>query len=275
MNSIFNEDCRDTINRIENDSIDMVITSPPYGTMREYKGFQWNFSIFQEIATGLKRILKPGGVIAWIVGDQVVNGSENCDSAKQKLFFYEKLGLRIHDTMIFQKHTGFPSGNNRYLQSFEYIFIISKGSPKTFHKFLWVRKSFSLPGSPKCKTRRGRDGIIREIENHDLQRFRECQSDGHRIAGNVWYYPVGYRHSATNDIAYEHPAIFPENLVIDLLGSWSNENDLVYDPFCGSGTVPYVCLRTNRRYIGSEISQEYCDIIEKRIKIERDQLILF
>lgn len=63
-----------------------------------------------------------------------------------------------------------------------------------------------------------------------------------------------------------HPAPFPEQLAKDHIYSWSNECDLVYDPFCGSGTVPKKCIEMDRNYIGSEISEKYCKIIEKRIK---------
>jgi site-specific DNA-methyltransferase (adenine-specific) len=68
-------------------------------------------------------------------------------------------------------------------------------------------------------------------------------------------------------IAFEHPATFPEKLANDHIVSWSNEGDLVYDPFMGSGTTAKMAILNNRKYIGSEISKEYCEIAEQRLKM--------
>ena len=78
-------------------------------------------------------------------------------------------------------------------------------------------------------------------------------------------YSSGYMVSSKDKIAFEHPAIYPEQLVEDHILSWSNENDLIYDPFMGSGTTAKMAILNKRNWIGSEISKEYCDIITRRL----------
>ena len=86
------------------------------------------------------------------------------------------------------------------------------------------------------------------------------------IKPNIWFYNVGMANSTKDKFAFNHSAIFPEQLANDHILSWSNENDLVYDCFMGSGTVAKMSILNNRNWIGSEISSEYCDIIEARVK---------
>ncbi len=83
---------------------------------------------------------------------------------------------------------------------------------------------------------------------------------------NIWEYGIGKGQSTKDDVAFQHPAIFPEQLANDHILSWSNENDLIYDPFMGSGTTAKMAILNNRKYIGSEISEDYINIIETRIK---------
>ena len=94
------------------------------------------------------------------------------------------------------------------------------------------------------------------------------------IRGNIWEYKTGGACSSEDNVAFQHPAIFPEQLAEDHIISWSNEGDLVYDPFMGSGTTAKMAIKNVRRFIGSEISKEYCDIAVQRIEKERSQLKL-
>lgn len=82
----------------------------------------------------------------------------------------------------------------------------------------------------------------------------------------MFFYSVGGGISTKDKIAYNHPAIFPEKLVADQIKTWTNENDLVYDPFMGSGTTAKIAHLLKRRWIGSEISEEYVKISEERLK---------
>lgn len=122
---------------MEDNFIDMVLTSPPYDKIRYYNGFSFPF---EKIANELYRVLKPGGVIVWVVGDATIDGSETGTSFKQALYFKE-IGLNIHDTMIYLKNNYLPLTHNRYEQAFEYMFVFSKGKPKTFNK-LMVKKVY-------------------------------------------------------------------------------------------------------------------------------------
>lgn len=134
MNKLFHGDCLVELKNIQNESIDLILTSPPYDNLRTYNNsLNWNFNVFSLIAVELARVLKKQGVIVWVVGDSTISGSESCSSFKQAIFFKEQCNLNLHDTMIYAKNNVIPLTHNRYEQSFEYMFVFSKGKPKTFN----------------------------------------------------------------------------------------------------------------------------------------------
>ena len=100
LNTIFNEDCLNTMRAMPDGVIDLVITSPPYDDLRNYKGYSFDF---ESIAKELFRVVKEGGVVVWVVGDATVDGSETGTSFRQALFFKE-VGFNLHDTMIYMKN---------------------------------------------------------------------------------------------------------------------------------------------------------------------------
>jgi DNA modification methylase len=254
INKIYNENCLDTMAKMPDAFIDLTVTSPPYDDLRIYNGYSFDF---ENIAKELFRVTKQGGVVVWIVGDATVKGSETGTSFKQALYFKE-IGFNLHDTMIYHKINPIPIKQNRYYPCFEYMFILSKGKPKTFNPIM--RKSLSAGTKVRAKQRTG-------IGNNFKEPTGKNPTKEYSMEYNLWSYKVGYiGQSATDKIAYKHPAIFPEQLANDHIISWSNENDLVYDPFMGSGTTAKMCILNNRNWIGSEISSEYCEIIEERIK---------
>ena len=251
INKIYNENCIETMARMPDGFVDLVVTSPPYDGLRTYNGYSFPF---EGIAKELFRITKYNGVVVWVVGDATVNGSETGTSFKQALFFKE-CGFNLHDTMIYQKNSyPFPP-SNRYYQQFEYMFILSKKAPKTFNgirqETKWRKKTSEL------STTRNADG------NTVAMKYEKGKRD--RLKDNVWLFNTGYMRSSKDKIAFQHSATFPEQLANDHIISWSNERDLVYDPFMGSGTTAKMAMLNKRNYIGSEISKEYCDIAEKRI----------
>jgi site-specific DNA-methyltransferase (adenine-specific) len=252
LNTIYNEHCLKTMSKMQDSFIDMVLTSPPYDNMRTYGGD--NFNDFEAIATELYRIMKDCSIIVWITGDQTKNGDESGTSFKQALFF-KQLGFKLFDTMIYLKPPRGAVGNNKtYWQTFEYMFILSKGIPKTIN-LLYDREN--------KETRNGDTGTKR-LTNGELKKLKR---PGYTKLGrrtNVWQYNVGSGHSATDKIAYEHPAIFPEKLAKDHILSWSNIDDVIYDPFLGSGTTAKMAQLCNRNYIGSEINKDYYKIAKKR-----------
>ncbi len=249
INRIYNEDCLKTMEKIPSEFIDFIITSPPYDNIRNYNGYSFEF---EKIAIELKRVLKKGSIMIWVVADKTENGSESLTSFKQALFF-KKIGLRVHDTMIYYKNNPMPQTGNRYHQHFEYMFAFSKGSPKTFNAITQPTKYRGLANMKN----RGQNG---SLNYEKIERTKE------RKVGNVFFYSVGGGISTKDKIAYSHPAIFPEKLVIDQISTWTNENDLVYDPFMGSGTTAKIAKLLNRNWLGSEISKEYVDIANRRIK---------
>ena len=235
-------------------TVDMVITSPPYDTIKNYNNTNsWNFELFKQIADRLYKVVSDGGVIIWIVGDKTDKGSESGTSFKQALYFKE-IGFNIHDTMIYRKLNYVPLTHNRYEQEFEYMFCFSKGKPKTFN-----------PIKIPCKwagTETWGKSSFYKTDGDELTQTEKKKINDTKIKGNIFEYHTG---STTESKKYKHPAMFPLDLVKDQIISWSNENDIILDPFMGSGTTGVACKQTNRRFIGSEIVEKYFKIAEDRI----------
>lgn len=250
VDKIYVENCLDTLAKMPNEFVDFVITSPPYDDIRNYNGYQFEF---EKIAHELFRVLKKGGVIIWVVADATISGSETGTSFKQALYFKEKVGFLLHDTMIYYKNNPMPQTGNRYHQHFEYMFALSKGSPKTFNP---ITEPTKYRGLANMKNR-GKEGVLD---------YEKVERTSQKKVGNVFFYSVGGGISTKDKIAYQHPAIFPEQLVYDQIYTWTNENDLVYDPFMGSGTTAKVAALMKRYWIGSEISAEYAEIAMKRLE---------
>lgn len=254
LNHIYNENCLDTMAKMPDNFIDMTITSPPYDDMRSYSGN--TFNEFEQIAQELYRVTKKGGVVIWVVGDQTSKGNETGTSFKHALYF-KQIGFNLFDTMIYLKPPRGAVGSNRtYWQSFEYMFVFSKGQPKTINLIKDRENKDERKGD--TSTKRLRDGSLLKQVRGGYSKF------GRRT--NVWEYLIGKGHSATDKIAYEHPAIFPEKLAKDHIISWSKKGEIVYDPFMGSGTTAKMAILNDRKYIGSELSSKYCKIAQKRLK---------
>jgi len=264
INKIYNEDCLETMARMPDNFINLTVTSPPYDNLRDYKGYSFEF---EKIAKELYRVTKEGGVVVWVVNDATVNGSETLTSFRQAIYFKEECGFNVHDTMIYEKNNFSNPSSNRYHQIFEFVFIISKGSPTAFTP---IKDKRILWGNSWGKnTNRQKDGTLKETVK------KENRTGDLGMRTNIWKYNVGgLGMSSQDEIAHQHPAIFPEDLARDHIYSWSNEGDLIYDCFMGSGTTAKMAIKLNRNFIGSEISAEYCEIAEKRIKQELSQLKL-
>lgn len=245
VNKIYCENCIDTMSKMSDGFVDVTVTSPPYDGLRTYNGYSFPF---KEIAKELFRVTKDGCVVVWIVGDATVKGSESGTSFKQALYFKE-IGFNLHDTMIWQKTNPMPKmKTKRYFDVFEYMFIFSKGQPKTFNPILVDCKFGGKTYNSTTKNMGGENG--RTKKNFIL--------NSQRNKNNIWELAIAQNKTS-------HPAVFPEQIANDHIISWSNYGDLVYDPFMGSGTTAKMALLNKRNYIGSEISKEYCEIAEKRI----------
>ena len=251
INTIYNESNIATLERMPDDFIDLTVTSPPYDNLRDYKGYTFDF---ENLAKLLYQKTKQGGVVVWVVSDATIKGSETGTSFRQALFFME-CGFNLHDTMIYNRFGKYPNAT-RYRGDFEYMFVFSKGKPKTFN---------GIKDRKNIKSGTSTIGTVRQ-KSGDLVRpksFRKIKEYGCR--GNIWQFAAGLNCGTKDAVAYKHPAIFPEKLANDHIISWSNTNDIIYDPFMGSGTTAKMAILNNRNYIGSEISSEYCEICKVRI----------
>ena len=231
------------------ESVDLVVTSPPYDDLRTYGGHSWDF---YGVAWNLKRLLKPGGVIVWNVADATKEGGETGTSMRQAMYF-QTLGLQLFDTMIYEKDgVSFPDAN-RYQQCWEYMFVFSKGMPAV-RNLIEDRKNVSF-GRLVTGTDRNKDGTTREAscKGNPIKEFG--------VRWNVWR----LNNTAENG-KRRHPAPFPEALARDHILTWSNEGDTVLDPFSGSGTTIKMARETGRRGIGIEINEEYCQIAVTRLR---------
>ena len=253
LGRLYCDDCLSIMTEMATGLVDLTVTSPPYGKLREYHGYSFNFG---KIVKELYRITAPGGVVVWVVGDEIIDGSESGVSFRQALYFMD-LGFKLHDTMIYQKNGPTHPEFIRYHQVFEFMFIFSRGKPKTVN--LLMDRPNKWPGSWGRTSFRNRDGTLDKRDNKvPYKKFG--------IRFNIWQINSGYGFTTKDEIAYEHPAIFPEALARDHIRSWSNPGDLVFDPMVGSGTTALEAEKLKRRWIACDVSKVYCKIATHRIK---------
>lgn len=246
-------DCLEVMKQLDSGSIDAVVTSPPYDNLRTYNGYSFDF---ENVAKELYRCASQGGLVCWNVGDAVVDESETLTSARQAIYFKDVVGFRVHDTMIYQK-LGFASpSHNRYHQVFEYVYVLSKGEPRTFNPLVDRKNKWVGKGHFGRNMARQANGTMTERRQNDIE------ETGMRF--NVWLGKTAAQENVCKSLP--HPAMMPYWLARDLTLSWTRPADIVLDPFMGSGTTGVACIKTNRRFIGIEISEEYCAIALKRIK---------
>lgn len=220
VNRVHCSDCYRFLQMMGDNCVDLTVTSPPYDTMRTYEGISFNF---KGIAHELHRVTKEGGVVVWIVSDGTVNGEKTGTSFEQALYF--KRMFRLHDVMIWRKPNPTPQYPNikRYTSCFDYMFILTKGKIKTFNPLMEKTKTHGKPmyrltdsAFNKQSANRPRDIVTKTLKEKRLM--------------NVWDVVNGYCVNRQNKV---HPAVFPEKLAEMCILSWSNQGDLVLDPFCG------------------------------------------
>lgn len=236
--------------------VDLTVTSPPYDNLRSYEGkVIWDFEKFKDIANKLYEITTDGGVVIWVVGDQTKNGSESGTSFKQALYFKE-VGFKLHDTMIYKKINYVPLNHKRFEQCWEYMFCFSKGKPKTFNPILVPCKN-----AGKVEKYGGDRRTLLDknqaIKNPDKVYYMATKQ--YKIHPNIFEYPTGANKSG-------HPAAFPKKLPYDQIKSWSNENDIVLDPFMGGGTTGIEAIKLNRKFIGIELVEGYYNIAQREFE---------
>lgn len=270
-NTIYLENCLTWMRQQPDEIVDLTVTSPPYDKLRTYKKkgekaektirHDYGFEGFEDIAKELYRITKTGGIVVWVVADETIDGGESGTSFSQALFFKE-VGFKLHDTMIYEKNTSsFPSSerSTRYTQIFEYMFVFSKGKPKTVNLFIDKPNKWGGWSTWGQASKRTAEGSFISI-GIGKQAIKEKG-----VRTNIWRYVCSGGYGQLDKRAYKHPATFPDLLAEDHIKTWSNPGDLVFDPFAGSGTTPIVATRLGRNYVACELSQEYYDLIIDRI----------
>jgi len=254
--------CQTVMATFKEESVDLTITSPPYDNIRDYKGYCFEIEDFKNIVNELYRITKKGGVVVWVVGDATMKGSETGTSFRQALGFIDG-GFKLHDTMIYEKNTSsFPAQRKgkRYTQIFEYMFVFCKGKIKTGNLICDKPNKWAGHTNWGKNTNRGKDGKL--VKTKDIKPVPDFSP-----RNNIWKYIVGKGFNSSDKESHKHPAIFPEKLAEDHILTWSNKGDVVLDPFMGSGTTCKMAKKNGRKYIGIDMSEEYCalakSIIEK------------
>jgi DNA modification methylase len=278
MNTIPHNDCLDAMRVFDPESIDLGVMSPPYDRLRLYHGYQFDC---RKVAGELYRVVKPSGLVVWVVADAVVKGSETGTSFRQALTFMDA-GWKLHDTMIYEKNTcSFPANRNgnRYSQTFEYMFVFSKGAPKTAHLLMDKPNKWAGTTNWGTKTDRGKDGQLRagkDIEpvpefspRNNVWRyasaFEKDEAAEDVVASEVRRYVVGGGFGQKDKAAYEHPATFPFQLAADHILTWSEPFEVVLDCFVGSGTTCVAAQRLGRIFIGIDVSRKYCELACRRL----------
>lgn len=254
LDKIYNCDCLSGLILLGDNSVDAVITSPPYEDLRKYNGIIFSHDYFLNVVKELLRVIKKGGVVVWVVNDKTKNYSESGVSFKQALAFIKE-GFCLYDTMIFAKNNPQPLNHPRYEQTFEYMFVFSKGKVKAFNP---LKEPCKYAGRKRSGTRR--HNSIAELNRIHTEGYVKAK----KTKGNIWYYDIG-ENSTLDKEAHIHEAIFPEKLAEDHIISWTNKGDIVLDIFMGSGTVAKMAYLNNRRYLGFDVSKDYCELAESRI----------
>lgn len=218
-------------------SVPLTVTSPPYDSQRDYGGhdFEW-----RAIAEELWRVTAKNGVVCWQYQDQILDGSESCTSASQKLFF-RQLGFRAYQT-LYVVSWSFRRSSRRYYTQTSQVFVLSKGRPRTVE--LLRDRPNATAGAVNRVNWRKADGRI-------VKKYTGTVGE-YGFRGDAWLYKAGYGQSTKDSYAHDQGAVMPEGLARDLILTYSKPGDLVLDICAGAATTCKMALLTGRRYLGFE-----------------------
>jgi len=251
---IFKGDLLEQITNIEDNSVDLVLTSPPYAEQRDglYNGInehdypEWTVKWMQQV----KRILKPAGNVAIVIRPHIKEGQISDYTLKMRLAIRED-GWRECEELIWIKPTSAPLGSNyRPRRSWESI-----------HWFSLDQRSYCDPKANGVVSDRIGMESVKGV-NEYIDSVSTAKSG---IARCKDYVEVG-THESNKDKFNTHPAQYPENLASWLIKLLSPEQGVVLDPFMGSGTTGVACLKNNRSFIGIDLEEKYIEIAEKRME---------
>jgi len=246
------------LRQLDADIIPMTLTSPPYGDMRTYGGHAWNFLA---TAQELHRVTMPGGIVVWVVQDQVKSIGE----AFRQALAFQNVGFHLYETLVMARVASRFRPHRRFGLEPEYAFVFCKGkTPRPGVPNLLRDKPNRNAGQRKQPFWvRDPDGSMRRSGRF----FITTAPFG--VRGNVWIYDTGKNKASKDDVFQPeagHPAVMPEAMAEDLILAWSKVNDLVLDVFAGSGTSLKMAGLNQRKFLGFDISAKYVRLAERRLK---------
>jgi len=257
LDQIIHGDCLQTLSSFSDHSVDLTVFSPPYDDIRAYKN-NWSFD-FAALGKHLYRVTKDGGVVVVVVGDGTKHFAKSMTSFRLAVNWVDDIGWKLFESVIY-KRDGNPGAwwNQRFRVDHEYIFMFFKGKrPETFHK-----EHLMIPSKHAGKIYSGTD----RLTNGGFRTIVPKAVNPMKCRGTVWHYSTS--NTEGNRLKLEHPATYPDPLAKDLILCFSEPNDVVLDPMCGSGTTCVMAHNHHRHYIGMDTSSEYCEIARRRIERE-------
>lgn len=256
LNKIICGDAVEELKKIPNNSIDLVVTSPPYDGIRKYNGFNYDLH-----ATGkeIYRVLKDGGVAVMVIQDQTKNFGKSLTSFRTIVDWVDNIGFKLFETVIYRKYGAEGAWwNKRFRVDHEYMPIFLKGErPQYFNK-----EPLKIPSKHGGKTMTG--GGTR-LTNGIRIATRPIKINSMKCRGTIWEYMTA---GDGTRLKHKHPATFPDRLPYDFIQCFCPPQGIVLDPFIGSGTTALAAIKLERNYIGIDISKEYCELAKRRIKEE-------
>ena len=263
LNDIYLEDCINGMKNIPDNSIDMVITSPPYDNLRNYNGYEFDLS---KTGKEVYRVLKEGGIAVMVIQDQTKDFGKSLTSFKTITDWCDNAGFKLFETVIYRKHgTEGAWWSKRFRVDHEYMPVFLKGKrPKYFDKE--SIKIYSKHGG-KVMTGSGNRKTNGETTKTITRPINKT-----KCPGTVWDYLMA---GDKNPLKRQHPAVFPDKIPTNFIQVFCPPNGIVLDPFMGSGTTAVTAKKLKRNFIGFDVSKEYILLARKRIKLETCQITIF
>ncbi len=276
MNQIYSMDCVKGMKLIPDNQIDLVVTSPPYDAIRNYNGFDFDMH-----ATGeqIYRVLKEGGICAVVMQDQTKNFGKSLTTFRTIVDWCDSFGFKLFECVIYRKHG--PEGawwSKRFRMDHEYMPIFLKGvRPQYFNKeTLKVASKHAgkvMTGSGSRRTDGSTNPLVTRPINEKKCRgsiwdyrenyLKEIEDDVDECGGTVWDYLMA---GDKDPLKRKHPAPFPDKIPTDFISCFCPPGGIVLDPFAGSGSTCVAAKKLDRKYIGFDVSEEYCELARKRVK---------
>ena len=263
INKIIEGDCGKVLQSVPDNSIDLIVTSPPYADRRNgtYGGIHPDRYVewFLPKSSEFLRVLKPTGTFVLNIKEKAVNG-ERHTYVLELILALRQQGWLWTEEFIWHKKNSYPGKwSNRFRDSWERCLQFNKD-----RKFAMYQDEVMVPMGDWASSR------LRKLSETDLRRDESRVQSGFGKKISNWIgrdkaYPTNVLHLATECSNRSHPAAFPEALPEWFIKLFTKEGDIVLDPFLGSGTTAIVAKRMNRKYIGIEAMKEYCDIAKEEL----------